>query len=231
MIKNCKSLLRCILVLALCACLVCVSVHSTQAGFSSSYTRGIFYRRLCNIQLTGDQRTDIVNVAMSQLGYTEGNGKTELSGLAGGNKNYTEYGLWYDNIYGPEGFNHAAWCASFVSWCAYQAGISKQTVYYHAFTPYGLSWFEDQGLAYSRAQVEKGNYTPQPGDIVYFKSSANNQRVNHVGIVVRYEDGILYAVEGNTRVGSQTSDGGQVCLKSYKISNTFIRYICCPNYT
>lgn len=205
-------------------------VSSVGNSFSEYYLSGIFYLRLCNVELTGDQRTDIVNIAMSQIGYTEGNSKTAISGLAGGNKNYTEYGLWYDNLYGPDGYQKASWCAMFVSWCASQANIPSSTLYYHAYTPYGLSWFQNRDRAYSRSQVENGAYTPLPGDIVYFKSSINGNAVNHVGIVVRYMDGVLYTVEGNTYPNSKSSEGGQVCLKSYDISDTYIRYICSPDY-
>ena len=89
----------------------------------------------------------------------------------------------------------------------------------------------EQDLAYTRQQVADGEYLPQPGDIIYFKSNRNSDKVNHVGIVVRYEDGVLYAVEGNTNDTAHSTNGGQVCLKSYEISDTFIRYICSPNYT
>ncbi len=227
-----SALRRTAIALLLCVTLLLTGlpVHSVESQFSSSYTTGIFYRRLTNVQLTGDQRTDIVNIAMSQIGYTESNKKSDLAGFASGSKNYTEYGLWYNNLYGPGGFEKAAWCAMFVSWCANQANISKNIVTYHAYTPTGYNWFKSNAHAYSRKQVANGVYTPLPGDIVYFKSNWNNNTVNHVGIVVRYEDGILYTVEGNTNSGEETSDGGSVCLKSYKISNTFIRYICAPNY-
>lgn len=227
-----KRLLRAITASFLCVVLLLVGlpVHSEESKYSDSYASGIFYRRLCNVQLQGDQRQDIVNIAMSQIGYTEGNGKNALSGLSNGNKNYTEFGLWYNDLYGPDGYERAAWCAMFVSWCANQAGIPSDIVYYHAFTPYGLNWFQEQGRSYTRQQVANGSYTPLPGDIVYFKSNANNRIVNHVGIVVRYSDGILYAIEGNTYPNEQSSEGGQVCLKSYSIGDSFIRYICSPNY-
>lgn len=218
--------------LLLCACLVlmCFPVSSVESQFSDSYTSGIFYRRLTNVTLTGDQRSDIVKIAMSQVGYTEGNGTAGYSGLTSGSKNYTEYGRWYEKNVKADGYYKAAWCASFVTWCANQANIPSDIVRYHAYTPEGYNWFKTNATAYSRSQVESGSYTPQPGDIVYFKSNWNSNNVNHVGIVVRYANGILYTVEGNTNSGEETSDGGSVCLKSYKISNTFIRYICCPNY-
>lgn len=228
-----RIFLRISVALLLCLALVavCISAIGEQDGFSSSYRGGIFYRRLRNVTLTGDPRTDIVNVAMSQVGYTEGNNASALSGLANGSKNYTEYGLWYkNNVDGSDAFDRSAWCACFVSWCAAQANISSDVVYYHAFTPYGYNWFSENAQTYTRAQVADGVYAPQPGDIVYFKSSANNRKVNHVGIVVRYTDGVLYAIEGNTGSGENTSDGGAVCLKSYDVSDTFIRYICCPDY-
>jgi len=49
---------------------------------------------------------DIVDIAISQLGYKEGAG------------NNTKYGKY-------TGANMAPWCHSFVSWCAYKAGESK----------------------------------------------------------------------------------------------------------
>ncbi len=211
--------------------LLALPTYSTEPDFSEVYASGIFYRRLCNVTLTENPRENIVNVAMSQIGYSEGDSKTEISGCASGTLNYTEYGLWYNNLQDePGGFERNAWCASFVSWCANQAGISSDIVTYHALTGSGLNWFEARGASYTRQQVADGEYTPQPGDIVYFKSSRNSNRVNHVGIVVQYADGVLYAVEGNTSDTAHSTNDGQVCLKSYDISDTFIRYVCCPQY-
>lgn len=212
--------------------LINLPIRSTEPQHSESYSSGIFCRRLHNVKLTGDPRTDIVNVAMSQIGYCEGDSKTDLSGCSDGTKNYTEYGLWYNQQQDePGGYERAAWCAMFVSWCAQQSGISQDAIWHHAYTVYGVNWFLEQDRAYTRQQVADGEYTPQPGDIVYFKSKRNGDKVNHVGIVVKYEDGVLYAVEGNTNDTAYSTNGGQVCLKSYKISDTFIRYFCCPNYT
>jgi hypothetical protein len=167
---------------------------------------------------------------MSQIGYVEGDTRTQLSGYESGSANYTEYGLWYDGIYGPGGFQKAAWCAMFVSWCAEQAGISEKVFYQHAYTPYGLNWYSDRDLTYSREAVEKGEYVPRPGDVIYFRAPGVNRTVNHVGIVMQYKDGIIYTIEGNTNTGDNSTDGGQVCLKSYAITDTFIRYICSPQY-
>ena len=212
--------------------LTVLPAQSAKSIHSPSYSSGIFCRRLNNVILGDNPRANIVNVAMSQIGYCEGDSTEEISGCTPGTNNYTEYGLWYNNLQEkPGGFEKAAWCAMFVSWCAQQAGISSEVMYYHAYTVFGLSWFQEQNLAYTRQQVEDGFYLPQPGDIVYFKSARNNSIVNHVGIVVRYENGVLYAVEGNTNDTAYSTTGGVVCLKSYDIEDTFIRYVCSPNYT
>ena len=220
-----KTAIRIIsLCLILVMCLQFVPMNADAASYSgsSSYKSGKYYTRLKNVKLTGNQRTDIVNIAKSQVGYQEGSSSSKLSGESYGGSNYTEYGRWYGM--------QDMWCAMFVSWCANVAGISTSIVPKHAYTPSGLSWFQERGLAYSRATVAKGNYTPQPGDIIYFKSSRNSNTTNHIGIVTGYSNGTVYTIEGNTSSATISTNGGAVCEKSYSISNTYIRYICRPNY-
>lgn len=189
---------------------------------SAGYMSGKYYRALAEVQLTGDPRTDIVNIAKSQVGYQEGGSSNQLSGEVYGGVNYTEYGRWY----GVQNM----WCAMFASWCADVAGVSTGIIPKHAYTPDGLKWFRDRGLAYSRAKVAAGEYTPQPGDLIYFKSSRNKNPTNHVGIVTGYSNGTVYAIEGNTSSASISTNGGVVAEKSYPITNTYIVYICCPDY-
>lgn len=190
---------------------------------TESYMSGKYYRALEQVELTGDPRTDIVNIALSQVGYQESTYMDELSGEIYGNVNFTEYGDWYDM--------QDQWCAMFVSWCAALAGISKDVVPRHSYTPNGLYWLKDKwGRAYSRAKVEAGVYTPQPGDLIYFKSASTKAATNHVGIVTGYRDGVVYTVEGNTSSPAIFSSGGTVAHKSYPITNTYIVYICSPDY-
>lgn len=198
-------------------------VQAVDYKGSDSYQTGKYYRALQEVTLTGDPRTDIVNIALSQVGYQESAYMAELSGEIVGNANFTEYGGWYDM--------QDQWCAMFVSWCAALAGISDQVVPKHSYTPNGLYWMKDKwGRAYSRAKVEAGAYTPQPGDIIYFKSPTTKATTNHVGIVTGYRDGIVYTVEGNTSSPAIFSGGGTVARKSYPITNSYIVYICCPDY-
>ena len=189
---------------------------------TGSYLSGKYYRRLSQVNLTGDPQTDIVAVARSQVGYQEGGSVNQLSGEVYGGVNHTEYGAWYGL--------QDMWCAMFVSWCANLAGISQDTVPSHCYTPDGLEWFISRGLAYSRADVQSGMYTPKPGDLIYFKSSRNAKPTNHVGIVTGYANGRVYTVEGNIGAVGKTTSGGMVAELSYPISNTYIAFICAPAY-
>lgn len=189
---------------------------------SASYRAGKFYERLIAVELTGDQRTDIVNVARSQIGYQEGNSTNQLGGEVFGSTNFTEYGQWY----GAQDM----WCAMFVSWCANLAGVSDSVIPVHAYTPNGLQFFRDRDRAFPAEQVISGEYTPQPGDLIYFKNGRNANRTNHVGLVTGYSDGTIYTIEGNVGSAAHTTNDGMVTEKSYPITNEFIVAICSPKY-
>ncbi len=199
------------------------SAATPNVSFSSSFRSGKYYSALSNVVLTGNPRTDIVNIAKSQVGYQEGSNSSKLSGTVRGNGNCTEYGRWYGL--------QDMWCAMFVSWCSAVAGVDTNIIPKHCFTPSGLSFFKNSGRAYSRSSVAAGKYTPQPGDIVYFKSSRNSNTTNHIGIVTKYSGTTLYTIEGNTSSATISTNGGAVASKSYSIYNTYIVYICKPNYS
>lgn len=196
--------------------------EALQYNGTASYMSGKYYQALLQVSRTGDGRTDLINIAKSQVGYQEGGSPNQLSGQVYGGLNHTEYGAWYGI--------QDMWCAMFVSWCAEVAKVSEEIIPRHAFTPDGLQWFASRGQAYSREEVQAGNYTPQPGDLVYFKSSRNTRTTNHVGIVLGYGDDRLYTIEGNVGAASTPTNGGAVVEKSYPISNSFIVYVCAPDY-
>ena len=221
--KNINRIMAICLIVVMCLLLVPVNAEALSYSGSSSYMSGKYYRNLAAVNLTGNQRTDIVNVAKSQVGYQEGSSSSQLSGSTYGGSNYTEYGRWYGM--------QDMWCAMFVSWCAKVANIPSSIVTYHSYTPSGLSWFKSRGQAYSRATVASGGYKPQPGDIIYFKSARNSNPTNHIGIVTNYSGSTVYTIEGNTSSATISTNGGAVAAKSYSISNTYIVYICKPAYT
>lgn len=151
--KKLKQLLVMLIVVGMLLPMFRFEANAMSYSGSSSYKSGKYYKQLTNLSLTGDQRTDIVNIARSQVGYQEGSSSSQLAGTTYGGKNYTEYGRWYGL--------QDMWCAMFVSWCADVAGVSTSVVPKHCFTPTGLQWFKDRGRAYSRSTVAKGNYTPK----------------------------------------------------------------------
>ena len=203
--------------------------HAVAYSGSSAYMNGPYYTKLQAVTLTGDNRTDIVNVAKSQVGYQEANSASGHGGTTLGSGNYTEYGRWY-------GMDGAFWCAMFVSWCAHVAGISTSVVKYDSYTETQLSFFKNLGRAYSWSTVKNNGYDPQPGDIIFFLSSSgasSGRNTNHIGIVTGYNrsTGTLTTVEGNTSSTSFSTNGGCVAAKTYYHSSTYIVYVCKPAYT
>ncbi len=226
----------------LCVCLVftCVALSLPQQADalsysgSASYRSGRFYAALTNVKLTGDQRRDIVSVAKTQIGYQEGENSSHLSGEVAGGNNYTEYGRWYTSHKGTS-YNHISsqWCAMFVSWCAYNAGVSTSIITCEQYTETQVKLFKNQGRAHRWSTVQSGAYTPKSGDIVYFLSSsgaASGRTVNHVGIVTGWDGSTLYTIEGNTSSAYFSTDGGCCSDKTYSISSTYVAYICDPAY-
>lgn len=156
---------------------------------------------------TGDQRYDIVQIALTQLGYTEST--TDMSGSNG----YTKYGDFY-------GYPYADWCGCFVNWCARKAEIPTSVL---ART--GLTKPSNWGLTGFRSSER----IPQPGDL-FFKCYTNGNYAGHVGIVykVDVERNICYTIEGNT--GSRPSDGCAYIVKI--VERTLSQHVYgSPNYS
>ena len=122
---------------------------------------------------TGSEK--IVAVALSQIGNVGGE----------------PYWSWY-------GFeSRVDWCACFVSWCANECGyLDTGAIPRFANCSTGIRWFRERGL------WQDGNYEPRPGDLIFFdwddEDEGQNGVANHVGIVEKVEDGIVYTVEGNS---------------------------------
>lgn len=130
----------------------------------------------------------ITYVASQEVGYTEGAGKD------------TKYGAWM----GKNGYD---WCASFVCWCAGQAGISSSVIPRTAGTVSMYSSFSQMGRYYYGA-AWGGSYTPKVGDIFFQYDTPTDP--GHVGIVVGVTSSYIRVIDGNC--------GGQV--RSHTISLT-----------
>lgn len=103
-----------------------------------------------------------------------------------GNVGGRPYWSWY-------GFgSHVEWCACFVSWCAEQCGyIDSGVMPKFALCSDGVSWFQQKG------QWQDGSYVPAAGDIIFF-DWGNDGSIDHVEIVEKCEDGVVYTIEGNS---------------------------------
>ena len=119
----------------------------------------------------------IVTVVLSQIGNVGGQ----------------PYWSWY-------GFeSRVEWCACFVSWCANECGyIDGGVIPKFAGCVNGVQWFKDRG------QWQDGSFEPSAGQIIFFdwdnKGSSGPQdgQSDHVGIVEKCENGIVYTIEGNS---------------------------------
>ena len=69
-------------------CTVEISAVTETYQVSEEYKSSKYYEHFGRIELTGDQATDVLAIALSQLGYHEGDGDADLDGMnASGTKN------------------------------------------------------------------------------------------------------------------------------------------------
>lgn len=163
----------------------------------------------------------LIETAKSYVGYLEKETNSNLDDFTAnaGDENFTKFGKWY-------GLNGYAWCAMFVSYVAWKAGIPTTVIpKQKSCTSDGVAFFKRFG------RWRPIPYTPQPGDIIYFTKDGGKTAA-HVGIVIRVDTSTVYTIEGNTSGGSTLIDnGGGVALKSYPLNYSKIMGYGNPAYT
>ena len=125
--------------------------------------------------IAGQSDDMIVVVAQSQIGNVGGE----------------PYWSWYGCS------ERVDWCACFVSWCANECGyIENGIIPKFASCAIGVNWFQ------SRGQWVDASAEPVPGMIIFFDwdedITGQDGRPNHVGIVEKVENGMVYTIEGNS---------------------------------
>ena len=199
-------------------------------SMTESYKSGKYYENLTAIDLSGDEARDVLAIAMSQVGYHEGNSERELDGLgSSGSRDFVEYNVLYGKLDNNQGNGLSYgyyWCASFVNWCLRMAGVDKDASGSEVSCE---RWYAD--VHKTGIFKSKSGYIPSSGDIIFFKDRGSSMDSTHVGIV-RYSDGkSVYTVEGNTSNGSEYSSNGEyVALKQYSLSNSYIVGYASPKY-
>lgn len=117
----------------------------------------------------GTSNSKLVNIALSQVG----------------NQGGTPYWSWY-------GYKERVeWCACFVSWVAYQSGDLDITIPKFSAVKDGIKYYQDKG------QWRDKNYTPKIGDLIFFDWQQDGIS-DHVGIVEKIKNDIIYTIEGNS---------------------------------
>lgn len=196
-------------------------------NFSVEYMAGPYYQTLRNAVILNDYRADILAIAVSQIGYHEGNEENQLDGCILGNKDYSEYGRYL-------GSNGTAWCSEFASWCARMANVPTSIL----SSSYGASVevFGAPFYHWSQTVYAGGDFTPHPGDIVLLAAvgkAHTDKYLSHTAIVynvaVNENEITLTVVDGNS--------GNRVRMHDYKVNaadgntgNGHVVYFIAPDY-
>ncbi len=126
----------------------------------------------------------IIGIARAELGTKE----------APAGSNRVKYNDWY---YGRAVSGAAyPWCMTFVQWCFAQAGAAIP--YKTASCTALMNWAKGQGAWVT------GDY--RPGDVLLYEFGGT-AGPDHVGILVRVEDGKYRSIEGNTSLTSDDNGG------------------------
>ncbi len=199
-------------------------------SMTKAYRSGRYYENLSRLNLSGDRARDVLSIAMSQLGYHEGDSDADMHGTSrSGTRDFVEYNVLagkYDNAQG-NGLSYGYyWCASFVNWCLRMAGVSKEASGGEVSCQRWYADCKSMGIL-----KPKSGYTPASGDIIFFRDSGSAVSSTHVGLV-RYSDGVnVYTIEGNTSNGDgYSSDGEYVALKEYPMTSRYIVGYANPRY-
>lgn len=145
------------------------------------------------------QAEKVLKVAISQIGYCE----------SPKNSNNTKYGKWM-------GVNYEPWCASFVVWCFYKAGLLN-LVTKNASAAYlqddivnkrGGKWVMTK--AYNNTKKKNALSKYRAGDVVTFDFGRNNGYRQHIGIIEKVSGNYVICIEGNTSKAGSQSNGGMV---------------------
>ncbi len=216
-----------------------VTYRTGENGVSSYYKEAEFYEKLTSVPKTGNGRTDALAVALSQVGYTEGNSEAGFSGTTGGYSNYTEFN-YNAGDYGSGYGGDYSWCAAFMSFSLYQSGATdhgtwddmcRENKYQSGYVwrEIGCGNWTNQlryfGM-YKYSAYHGGNYIPQYGDLIFFSWSSLTYDEDHVGMVIYCDGSTVWTVEGNTSDQEGLVDnGGGVYVKSYDID-----YECISGY-
>lgn len=144
----------------------------------------------------------LISTAKAEIGYHEGR---DPSG------NWNNHQKYSPAVPGLEWSQNQAWCATFVSWCAMQAGLAD-------LFPRTAS--TDTAAAWYKAKKRWSEY-PAIG-AQGFLGVGNN--MHHTFIVTAYDDTYVYTVEGNTNTNGSPQGDGVYALKRVRRDAGLVGY-------
>ncbi len=197
------------------------ALNPEHQNMSRAFDHSRYYLNLQYLNLTGDGRTDMVMVAMSQLGYHEGNAASQTNGEnRTGYGNFVEYNYRYGRVnQNGDGLTYAyPWCASFVTYCARVAGIDESVLPSSVNCAAWVNQFRAMGCYHTTNE----GYIPQKGDLIFFRTPGSPKLSTHVGVVRYTCNGVVYTVEGNL--------SNQVALAAYDLDDSYVIGYASPNY-
>lgn len=174
--------------------------------FSDAYKTSVWYENFTSLELTSNDRNNILRIAVSQLGYHEGDSAKDFDGMnKSGSSNYIEYARLLVPHYNDNAYE---WCACFVNWCLNQARYDKASSEIGCWKWVGelktMKMWQDSA-AY------KGTYTPKPADMIFFNWKNTNTNSGHIGYVLYTTDTHVFTIEGNA--------DNNVTVRSYALND------------
>ena len=214
---------------------------------SDEYKNSKYYENLKKVPKSGNQAVNVVAIALSQVGYHEGDSEADFGGFnSAGTGDFVEYNVLIGKLYDIDTDSNTygyAWCATFVTWCLRQAEVdpeqSAQTEEFNEKykTTYRSCWqwkkaFEEAERFHLVKESDDPDdnehydpeYEPQMGDIIFFNDEETNQTdASHVGIVI-YSDGEnIYTVEGNANtIMGEEQVYDSVAIKTHPLDSKYI---------
>ncbi len=141
---------------------------------TTNYMGSEYHKALAAVELTGNYRTDIVNIALSQLGYHEGASVADFDGMhPDSTDDFTEFGRF-------AGSAGTAWCSEFYLWCARMAGVPSNILNASRAAKV-TSWTKDTEAKYylwNETIYGGGSYEPQPGDMLQWVNDLEDHTVD-----------------------------------------------------
>lgn len=136
----------------------------------------------------------VIAVAKAEVGYREGK------------NNKTKYPPAVKTL---EWAQNQPWCATFVSWCAQEAG-AKSLYPVTASCDVGGKWFKNR---------KQWSEYPAVGAQVFFGKSSD---LNHTGLVHRYDPDCIWTIEGNAAGNAHSVNGDGVYLKKHARRSSYV---------